>query len=205
MTGEHPRMRGHGRILGHPLGKQASNGSGAHHRMLNRTAVGITTIGVLIGASACGVHPTKKDAPPPSVQTEVRGVGINVNIGSGSQELFVRNLVIISRAHGHGFLSGSIDSAAKDSLQKVSGSVITDSTQPNKPIKVQMSGSVPVGGNKLVKLENHTAIRLSSPAIHPGLAANLRLTFQHAGSQQAAVPIVDGQDPNYQTVRPKAA
>jgi hypothetical protein len=160
---------------------------------------------VLVGASGCGFNPTQKDAPPPTVQTEVRGAGVNMNVGSGSQELFVRNLLVISRAHGSGFLSGSIHSDSSDSLQKVDGTVVTDSTKPNKPIRVKMSNSVSVGGGKLVKIENHTAIRLSSPDIHPGLAAKLRLTFKHAGSKQIDVPIVDGHNTMYRSVRPKSA
>lgn len=74
--------------------------------MLMRIAAAVAVIGLVVTSSACGFHPQHKNEAPPSDDLSIRGGGVNLNLGGESHQVMVRDLLVISRHHGGGFLSG---------------------------------------------------------------------------------------------------
>lgn len=60
-------------------------------------------------------------------------------------------------------------------------------------------------GTSLLVLVDHQPIRLRSSDLKAGLTVKLRLSFEHAGSKQVQIPIVDGNNSTFETVQPKSS
>lgn len=187
-----------------PLRPAAHQGFRRGRSLLVRGAATVAVIGLVAGSSACGFQPSRKSASPGGTDTAIRADGVNADIGSGAEKVMVRDLVVVSAHRGSGFLSGSIQASADDSLEKVTGKVVTGD-KTGKSVKVKMGRPLPLDSNTLVVLAKRPAIRLSSPGIRPGPTAKLKLSFDTAGSKTVRVPIADGNSHEYSDVRPKSA
>ncbi|WP_344801948.1 hypothetical protein [Microlunatus ginsengisoli] len=125
--------------------------------------------------------------------------GVNLDVGS----VHVRNLMILSRTDGEGFLSASMSSPDQDALVGASGTVI----KPDGSNGGELTFTFP----KPVALANGTAVVLTdSPAfvtvkgegLTPGNTVDLTLEFSSAGQSTLQVPVVDANHPAYVTVSP---
>lgn len=172
--------------------------------MLMRTAAAVAAVGLVASSSACGFRPQQKSEAPRSHDLSIRGGGVNLNMGTASHKVMVRDLLVISRKNGSGFLSAGIQAPSNDTLQKVSGRPVDTHGKTGKPVDVSMAGSMHVGTDLLV-LVDHKPVRLRSPGLKAGLTVKLKLSFEHAGSKQVEAPVVDGNNSTYETVQPKSS
>ena len=114
----------------------------------------------------------------------------------------VRNLAIVSFAPGEGILSGSIVTADRDALTAVSGMPLKVDGTEGAPFTATIPNTVSVANGALVVLTDQAPITLTSPDLAPGLDAIVTLAFQNAGEVTLRVPIVDGNEGPYVTLKP---
>lgn len=176
-----------------------------------RAVAAVALAGALTGGLAgCGA--------PQTLQPYTPAAGVNADIGpEGSTPIKVRNLLVISKAPGQGFLSGAIVSPADqvrpdgsvtrrvpvpaDALVGVSGSTLApDNSADGQLAPVPANVVLPPG--QMVVLTNQPAIQLTAPGLKPGLLAELTLTFKSGATTTLRVPVVDGSLPDYRSVTP---
>jgi hypothetical protein len=158
----------------------------------------LLVIGLLLVSGACGrnVQTTRPYTP---------GEGVNVDVGDPAMPdkvVHIRNLAIISFAHGEGILSGSIVTADRDALTAVSGTPLKVDGTKGAPFTATIPNTVSVANNALVVLTDQAPITLASPDLAPGLDAIVTLAFQNAGEVTLRVPIVDGNEGPYASLKP---
>jgi hypothetical protein len=172
--------------------------TGPRRRALRGGATLLLVIGLLLVAGACG-----QDAQTSRPYTPAEGVNIDVgDPATPNKVVHVRNLAIISWAPGEGILSGSIVTADRDTLTGVSGVPIKVDGTDGAPFTATISNTVSVANGALVVLTDQQPITLKSPDLAPGLDAKLTLQFQNAGEATLKVPIVDGNEPQYASLKP---
>ncbi|HEU4908547.1 MAG TPA: hypothetical protein VFT17_06765 [Propionibacteriaceae bacterium] len=160
----------------------------------------LLVIGLLFLAGACGRN----------VQTDqpyTPGEGVNVDVGDPAQPnkvVHVRNLMIISWAPGEGVVSGSIVTADRDSLTAVTGIPIKADGSEGAPFTGTIPSTVSLANGVQVVLTAQPPIIVKSPDIMPGLEAVLTLQFENAGEVTTRVPIVDGNEAQYVSLKPSA-
>ena len=160
----------------------------------------VVVIGLLFLAAACGQN-VQTNRP----YTPAEGVNIDVgNPATPNKVVHVRNLSIISWGPGEGVLSGSIVTADRDSLSAVSGMPFKVDGSEGAPFTGTIPSTVSVANGLQVVLTDQPPIIVKSPDIMPGLDANVTLQFENAGDVTLRVPIVDGNEPQYATLRPSA-
>ena len=151
----------------------------------------LLSLGLLLTASACGLNvQTNKPYTPAD--------GVNLDVGS----VRVRNLTIVSRTPGEGFLSASMVSSEPDALIAVSGVPIKSNDSSGAPFTGNMPNPIALGPGKLVVLTNGPLITFKSADIAPGLTASVTLKFSKAGEGTAITTIVSGTLPQYATISP---
>jgi hypothetical protein len=155
-------------------------------RALRGGASLVVAIGLLFFAAACGQN----------VQT---------NRATPNEVVHVRNLAIISWGPGEGVLSGSIVTADRDSLSAVSGMPFKVDGSEGAPFTGTIPSTVSVANGLQVVLTDQPPIIVKSPDIKPGLDADVTLQFENAGEVTLRVPILDGNEPQYATLKPSAA
>lgn len=173
----------------------------------------VAALALTVSLAACGA--------PQTLQPYTPAPGVNTDIGAqGTTPLKVRNLLVISRSPGQGFLSGAILSPSDqvqpdgivtrrqpvpaDALISVSGTALTSDESPGGQIApVQTDVALPPG--QLVVLTDQQAIQLRSPELKAGLLTELTLTFRSGATTTLRVPVVDGSLPQYAQVTPGAA
>ncbi len=176
-------------ILRHALDVLASRRARSHFVRL--TTALLLALGLIVAASACGMNAqTLKPYTPAE--------GVNASVGS----VQIRNLMILSRAEGDGFLSASLVSGDRDALVGVSGSAIKVDGATGAAFKATLSNPVAIGNNDLVVLTNRPPILIKSADLVPGLTANLTLQFSTAGELTLVVPVVDADQKEYATITP---
>ena len=158
----------------------------------------LIVIGLLLASVACGqnVQTTRPYTP---------GEGVNVDVGDPAMPdkvVHVRNLAIISFAPGEGILSGSIVTADRDALTAVSGKPLKVDGTEGAPFTATIPNTVSVANGALVVLTDQAPITLTSPDLAPGLDAIVTLAFQNAGEVTLRVPIVDGNEGPYVSLKP---
>jgi hypothetical protein len=160
----------------------------------------LLVLGLLFLAAACGRNVQTNQPYTP-------GAGISVDVGDPAQPnkvVHVRNLMIISWAPGEGVISGSIVTADRDSLTAVTGIPIKADGSEGAPFTGTIPSTVSLANGVLVVLTAQPPIIVKSPDIMPGLDAVLTLQFENAGEVTTRVPIVDGNDAEYVSLKPSA-
>ena len=160
----------------------------------------VVAIGLLFFAAACGQN-VQTNRP----YTPAEGVNIDVgNPATPNEVVHVRNLAIISWGPGEGVLSGSIVTADRDSLSAVSGMPFKVDGSEGAPFTGTIPSTVSVANGLQVVLTDQPPIIVKSPDIKPGLDADVTLQFENAGEVTLRVPILDGKEPQYATLKPSA-
>lgn len=151
-------------------------------------------LGLVLGFAGCGfeVQTLQPYTAADGVSTEVGGVK-------------VRNLMILSKSEGSGFLSGSLYAPQADSLTAVSGTPLKADGTDGQPLTISLGGPVTLDAGQLTVLTDEAAITVQSADLQPGLEAKLELTFSKAGTLTITVPVVDANQPGYSTVSPGAS
>ena len=162
-----------------------------------RAAAGLLmSLTLLAAGSACGF-----DVQTNRPYTPAEGVNYNV----GNPPVSVRNLLIISREDGQGFLSATMTTTQNDSLTSVAGTPIKPDYTPGAPFTVRPSGPVALSTTAITVLTNRPLITLQSADLYIGGEAELTLTFSTAGTLTTRVPVVDGNEQPYATISPSAS
>lgn len=158
----------------------------------------LLVIGLLLVSGACGQN----------VQTNVPytpGEGVNVDVGDPSipdKVVHVRNLLIISWEPGEGVVSASIVTGDRDALTGVSGIPIKVDGTEGVPFTATLPSTVSLANGVLVVLTDEAPITVKSPDLMAGVDAIVTLVFQNAGEVTLRVPVVDGNEPQYATIKP---
>lgn len=148
-------------------------------------------LGLVLTATACGMYvQTNRPYTPAD--------GVNVDTGT----VRVRNLMILAKGDGTGFLSSSLTSTMKDTLTGVSGNPIKPDGSLGPKFTATMPAPVPLTNGVLVVLTNQPLITVTSPDLAPGLTAKMVLQFSQAGPLTINVPVVDANQPDYATISP---
>ena len=167
--------------------------STALSRTARLAAVLLVTLSVAV-TSACGMSVQTSKPYTPSE-------GINVDVG-GFAGVKVRNLLILSRADGEGYLSGTLVARQRNSLTAVSGKAIKVDGTDGAPITATIPQQISLGNGLVVVLTDQPLIVLKSPDLKAGLTAQLTLEFSPAGQTTVIVPVVDAKQPPYATISP---
>lgn len=160
----------------------------------------VVVIGLLFVAAACGQNVQTNRPYTPAE-------GVNIDVGdpaTPNKVVHVRNLGIVSWGPGEGVLSGSIVTADRDSLSAVSGMPFKIDGSEGAPFTGTIPSTVSVANGLQVVLTDQPPIIVKSPDIMPGLDANVTLQFENAGEATLRVPILDGNEPQYATLKPSA-
>jgi hypothetical protein len=167
--------------------------STALSRAARLAAVLLVTLSVAV-TSACGMSVQTSKPYTPSE-------GINFDVG-GFAGVKVRNLLVLSRADGEGYLSGTFVSQQRNSLTAVSGKAIKIDGTDGAPITATIPQQISLGNGLVVVLTDQPLIVLKSPDLKAGLTAQLTLEFSEAGQANVIVPVVDAKQPPYSTISP---
>jgi hypothetical protein len=163
-------------------------------RATRLAAVLLVTLSVAV-TTACGMSAQTTKPYTPSE-------GISVDVG-GYAGVKVRNLLILSRADGEGYLSGTLVSQQRSSLTSVSGKAIKADGTDGAPITATIPQQISLGNGLVVVLTSQPLIVLKSPDLKAGLTAQLTLEFTEAGQTAVIVPVVDAKQPPYSTISPE--
>jgi len=125
-------------------------------------------------------------------------IGVNLDAG----QVQVRDLVIVSKAKGSGFLSGTFTGNGDDSLVSVTGTATKSDGADGAPLTVNLGTPVAIGTTRAVVLTNRPLITVTSSDLEPGLTAKIALRFSKAGEVTTNAPVVDGTLPQYATISP---
>ena len=165
------------------------------HRSLAATLIGLA----LLALSACGLH-----AQPTQPYTPAEGV--NTNIGPTGEWVQVRNLMVLSRGNGEGFLSASIVADQSDALTGVTGHPFKTSGDPGAEFTATLAKPLELTPGKLVVLTDEAElITVKSADLIVGGEAELTLSFAKVGDQTLKVPVVDANQADYKTISPRPA
>ena len=148
---------------------------------------------LLLPASACG-----RDAPP--VESITQSMGVNADIGP-DHRVKIRNLVVISRVDGRGWISASLLASRGDALTSVTGTVSDPGNPAGVPLVSNLHQPLPLRPGDLVVLTERPVIRVRSPLLRSGAAVQLTLQFARAGELEILVPVYRHQDA-YVTITP---
>jgi hypothetical protein len=162
-------------------------------RTIRLAAVLLVTLSVAV-TSACGMSVQTNKPYTPSE-------GINVDVGN-YQGVKIRNLLIISRTPGEGYLSGTVVSQERNSLTAVSGKPFKVDGTEGAPITATIPQQISLGNGLVVVLTNGPLIVLKSPDLKAGLTAQLTLEFNPAGQANVIVPVIDANQAPYNTISP---
>jgi hypothetical protein len=158
----------------------------------------LLSLGLLLTA-ACGT-----DAQ--TLRPYTPGEGVNVDVGDPADvenQVYVRNLLIISSAPGVGIVSGSLVTDGRDQLSGISGVPIKADGSEGAPFTATLSNTVSIANGALVVLTEGSPITVRSPDLLAGLTARMTLTFAKAGEVTVVVPVMDGTEPQYATISPE--
>lgn len=147
-----------------------------------------------VTATACGMNVQTSNPYTPAV-------GVNFDAG----DVQIRNLMILSRAAGRGFLSGTFTANGSDTLVSVSGTATKADGSDGAALTVALPSPVAVDPSKPVVLTARPLITVTSADLQPGLTAKMSLRFSKAGEVTTNAPVVDATLPQYATISPSPA
>lgn len=159
-----------------------------------RTRLGLATVmatAMLVLGTACGMNVQTNNPYTPAD-------GVNLDVGT----VRVRNLTIVSRAKGEGYLAGSMVSSDPEALLAVSGKPIKSDGSPGAAFTGTMSAPVALGNGTLVVLTSRPLITFKSADLMPGGTTTITLQFSNAGEVTISTTVVDGTSPQYETISP---
>jgi hypothetical protein len=145
--------------------------------------------------SACGMNAQ-------TLQPYTPAEGVNFNVGPTGKWVQVRNLMILSRGDGEGYVSASIVATERDALTAVAGHPFKADSSQGAAFEVTMPNPVGLTPGSLVILTNRELITVKSADLIVGGDAELTLTFSTVGEFTTRVPVVDADQPDYQTITP---
>ncbi|HEX3197285.1 MAG TPA: hypothetical protein VHR39_06970 [Propionibacteriaceae bacterium] len=158
----------------------------------------LLVIALLLVSGACG-----QDVQTNRPYTPAEGPNIDVgDPATPNKVVHVRNLAIISFAPGEGILSGSIVTGDRDALTAVSGTPLKVDGTEGAPFTATIPNTVSIANGALVVLTDQAPIMLKSPDLVPGLDATVTLAFQNAGEATLRVPVIDGNEGPYVSLKP---
>jgi hypothetical protein len=131
--------------------------------------------------------------------------GVNIDVGDPADPdkvVHVRNLLIISWEPGRGVVSASIVTDDRDALTAVSGTPIKVDGTEGAPFTATIGNTVSIANGAQVVLTDQAPITVESPDLAAGLDAVVTLAFQNAGEVTLRAPVVDGNEPQYATLKP---
>jgi hypothetical protein len=136
-----------------------------------------------------------------TLQPYTQAMGVNADVGE-DRSVKVRNLLIVSREAGEGFVSASILATKPDALTGVSGTVFQDADAPGAPLTSNLRQPLVLTPAELVVLTERPVIRVTSPLLTPGAAlVELEMRFSQAGTLKILVPVYRNQG-EYETITP---
>ncbi len=156
----------------------------------------VVTMAVAVTA-ACG---TNQQTLRPYTPSE----GVSLDVG-GARGVKVRNLMILSRTEGEGFLSGTLVAKDKNQLSAVSGKAIKSDGSDGAPFTADIPSPINLEPGVLVVLTAGPPIAVSSADLQAGLVAEVTLEFNPAGSATLRVPVVDADEQPYASITPGAS
>ena len=162
------------------------------HRSLVATLLGLALLTLV---SACGMNAQ-------TLQPYTPAEGVNFNVGPTGTWVQVRNLMILSREDGVGYVSASMVAEERDALTAVAGHPFKVDGSEGAAFETTMPNPVGLTPGVLVVLTDRELIEVKSPDLIMGGAAELTLTFSTAGEHTVRVPVVDADQPDYETVTP---
>ncbi len=161
----------------------------------------LLVLGLLLVSGACG-----QDVQTNRPYTPAEGINIDVGDPANPDKVVhVRNLLLISWAPGEGVVSGSIVTDDRDALTAVSGTPIKVDATEGAPFTATIPNTVSLANGLQVVLTNQEPITVKSPDLMAGLDSIVTLAFQNAGEVTLRVPVVDGNEAQYATLRPTPA
>lgn len=150
-------------------------------------------LSLVLPAAACGMQVQTTNPYTPAI-------GVNFDAG----DVQIRDLMILSRTKGQGFLSATLTGNAQDSLISVSGSATKSDGNDGAPLQVALSTPVNVVPPRPVVLtKQQPLITVTSADLQAGLTARMLLKFSKAGEVTTNAPVVDATLPQYATISPK--
>lgn len=161
----------------------------AHKLRLVSTAV--LSLGLLSTTGGCGMNVQTTNPYTPAI-------GVNFDAG----DIQIRDLIIVSRAKGSGFLAATFTGNGQDSLISLGGTATKSDGSDGAPLVFAMKGPVAIGTTKPVVLTDRPLITVTSADLQPGLTARMVLRFKKAGETTTNAPVVDGTLPQYRTISP---
>lgn len=165
------------------------------HRSLVATLLGLALLAFM---SACGMTVQTNQPYTPAE-------GVNFNVGPTGKWVQVRNLMILSRGDGEGFVSASIVAEERDALVAVAGKPFKADTSAGTPFQVTMPNPVGLTPGVLVVLTDREFITVKSDDLVVGGDAELTLSFSTVGEFTTKVPVVDADQSPYESLSPSPA
>lgn len=162
------------------------------HRSLVATLLGLA---LLAFVSACGMNAQ-------TLQPYQPAEGVNFDVGPAGNAVQVRNLMILSHEDGKGVVSATLVAADTDSLTGIAGYPLKVDNSQGSTFEVSMPGPVALTPGLPVVLTARELITVTSPDLLLGGAAELTLSFSTVGDHTVKVPVVDGNQPEYETITP---
>lgn len=166
------------------------------HHSLAATLIGLALLALM---SACGMSPQ-------TTQPYTPAEGVNTNIGPTGEWVQVRNLMVLSRGNGEGFLSASLVADQSDTLTGVAGHPIKTTGDAGAEFTATLAKPLELTPGKLVVLTDEAELlTVKSADLLVGGEAELTLSFANVGDQTLRVPVVDAKQPDYATISPRPA
>jgi hypothetical protein len=153
----------------------------------------LLALGLLVGGAACGF-----DVQTNRPYTPAQGVNDDV----GNPPVQVRNLMVLARENGVGYLSATMTAAERDALVRVTGKPVKVDYAFGTDFTVVQSGPVALNPGAIVILTKQPLIELKSPDLLVGVEAEVTLTFGNAGELKRRVPVVNADEQPYATISP---
>lgn len=169
-------------------------------RLRQTTAAVVLSVGLAIGMASCGFDDQ-------TLQPYTQAEGVNTDIGkdpnTSAALVKVRNLLIISKANGTGFISAQLTSPKGDALTSVTGTTLTSDGSQSGKVAAELKLPVAFGPSNAIQLSTHSpAIMVNGNGLVAGRTAKLTLTFREAGEITVQVPVVDGNKADYASSKP---
>lgn len=155
---------------------------------VRRVLTALLALGLLV-MTGCGM-----DVQTTKPYTPAQGVNFDVSSSGNYQDVVhVRNLAVVSRTPGQGFLTGTVIANSADAMTGVSGTAIKTDGTNGSALTASLASPVEVGrGTPVVLTTLSPLITFSSVDLKPGLEAVVTLEFRKAGSSTVRVPVIDG-------------
>jgi len=137
--------------------------------------------------------------------TPADGVEFSIGQPNSGPVLKVRNLLIVAKPDGTGFLSGSMFvTEGTDELVGVKGQALQSDGTDAGALTVGAFTPLEIGSHALTVLVDQPAITISQANMKAGLTVELTLSFATAGDYTLRVPVIAADNPVWATVSPSA-